>query len=87
MLQLRKAIKTFLKARRFSFFSFLFGSKAGRETTESTSSEVSNGYCGDVENLSEHDEVEPTVKQEPTSECEEETYILLPEGIRTNLAK
>lgn len=75
-------------------FSFLFGPTAGRETTESTSSEVSNGYCGDVENLSEHDEivencfVEPTVKQQPASDaqCEEEAHTPLLEGIRTNLA-
>ena len=71
----------------------MFVSTAGRETTGSSSSEVSYGYRGDVENLSEHDEIvencfeEPTVKKETTSnaQCQEEARTLLSEGITTNL--
>lgn len=71
----------------------MFGSTAGRETTGSASSELSNGYSGDVENLSEHDEIvencfeEATVKKETTSnaQCQEEAHALLSEGITTNL--
>ena len=70
-------------------FSFLLGSTAGRDTTGSASSEVSNGYSGDVENLSEHDEIvencfeEPTAKKEATSDaqCQEEAHTLASEGI------
>ena len=70
----------------------MFVSTAGRETTGSASSEVSSGYSGDVENLSEHDEIvencfeEPTVKKERTSDaqCQEEAHTLLSEGIITN---
>lgn len=80
-------------ARLFLLFSFLFGSTAGREIIGSTSSEVSNGYSGDIENLSEHDGIvescfeEPTEKQETTfdAQCQEEPHALLSEGIRTNL--
>lgn len=71
----------------------MFGSTAGRETAGSASSEVSNGYSGDVENLSEHDEIvdncfeEPTGKKETTSDaqCQEEAHTLLSEGIAANL--